>query len=316
MYFGWDPGPNRYSIKESSTNMKTFLKNNIKSIGIIVLMLVGLSLLVYPLVANSWNTYVQSTLVSNYAEAVDKAVEAGTLDVGAELNRAYDYNDALLPSILPDSFAEAEANGSSSEYMQCLNANGDGVMGYVQIPKINVTLPIFHTTSEEVLEKGVGHLEGSSLPVGGESTHSVLSAHRGLPSSALFTDLDMLEIGDDFFIKIMDEYIAYEVDQILVTEPDDTSALTVDAGQDYCTLLTCTPYGVNTQRLMVRGHRVAYTPELLADAQVPTTGQISLHTSYGLWVVIGLAIVAAFILLLYLYDKKKRGSFTSEEKNS
>ena len=268
-------------------------------------MIAGLSLLVYPLVANTWNNHVQATLVNNYTAAVDSAIEEGTLDVSAELEKAYEYNDELLPSILPDSFAEAEANGTDANYMSLLNANDDGIMGYIQIPVINVKLPIFHTTSEDVLQIGVGHLEGSSLPVGGEDTHSVLSAHRGLPSATLFTDLDKVEIGDNFFLIIMGEYLAYEVDQIEVVEPDDTSLLQVEDGQDLCTLITCTPYGVNTQRLMVRGHRVEYTPTLLADAETPMFGAVSLHTNYLLWVIVGLAIVAIFILILYLIDKKK-----------
>ena len=285
--------------------MKTFFKNNYKLIAIGAMMLAGLSLLVYPLVANTWNNHVQATLVNNYSESVSTAIEEGSLDVSSELDRAYEYNEELLPSILPDSFAEAEANGTDENYMSILNANGDGIMGYIQIPSINVKLPIFHTTNDEVLQIGVGHLEGSSLPVGGENTHSVLSAHRGLPSASLFTDLDKVEIGDDFFVIIMGEYYAYEVDHIDVVEPDDTSLLAVEEGQDLCTLITCTPYGVNTQRLMVRGHRVEYTPELLADAETPTFGAVSLHTNYLLWVIVGLAIVGAFILVLYLIDKKK-----------
>ncbi|MBE5918418.1 MAG: class C sortase [Pseudobutyrivibrio ruminis] len=285
--------------------MKAFFKNNYKLIATGALMLAGLSLLVYPLVANTWNNHVQATLVNNYAESVENAIKEGTLDIDAEFDKAYRYNEELLPSILPDSFAEAEANGADQTYMSILNANGDGIMGYIQIPSINVKLPIFHTTSEDVLQTGVGHLEGSSLPVGGESTHSVLSAHRGLPSATLFTDLDKVQIGDDFFLIIMDEYIAYEVDQIEVVEPDDTSLLQVENGKDLCTLITCTPYGVNTQRLMVRGHRIPYTPELLADAKTPTFGTVSLRTNYLLWVIVGLAIVTAFIIVLHLIDKRK-----------
>ena len=285
--------------------MKAFLKNNYKLIAIGALMIAGLSLLVYPLVASTWNNHVQSTLVNNYAEAVSTAIESGTLDVSDEFEKAEEYNAELLPSILPDSFAEAEANGTDPYYNSLLNASGDGIMGYIQIPSINIKLPIFHTTTEDVLQTGVGHLEGSSLPVGGPDTHCVLSAHRGLPSATLFTDLDKVKIGDDFFLIIMGEYIAYEVDQIEVTEPDDTTLLQVEPGQDLCTLITCTPYGVNTQRLMVRGHRVEYTPTLLADAQTPTFGMVSLHTSYLLWVIVGLAIVAGFILILYLYDRRK-----------
>ena len=273
--------------------------------AIVALMIAGLSLLVYPLVANTWNNHVQATLVNNYTESVDTAIEEGKLDVSSELEKAEEYNAELLPSILPDSFAEAEANGTDSEYMSLLNANDDGVMGYIQIPSINVKLPIFHTTDDDVLQIGVGHLEGSSLPVGGPNTHSVLSAHRGLPSATLFTDLDKVELGDDFFVIIMGEYFAYEVDQIEVVEPDDTSLLQVEDGKDLCTLITCTPYGVNTQRLMVRGHRVEYTPTLLAEADTPLFGAVSLHTNYLLWVIVGLAIVAAFSLMLFFLDRKK-----------
>ena len=285
--------------------MKAFFKNNYKLIAIGAMMVAGFGLLLYPLVANTWNNHVQETLVSNYSEAVDTAIEEGKLDVSSEMERATEYNEELLPSILPDSFAEAEANGTDSNYQSILNANGDGIMGYIQIPSINVKLPIFHTTSEEVLQIGVGHLEGSSLPVGGENTHSVLSAHRGLPSATLFTDLDKVQIGDDFFLIILGEYLAYEVDQIEVVEPDDTSLLQVEDGQDLCTLITCTPYGVNTERLMVRGHRVEYTPTLLADAKTPTFGAVSLRTNYLLWVIVGLATVAAFSLVLFIIDKKK-----------
>ena len=292
--------------------MKTFLKKYYRFIAIGILMLAGLSLLLYPLVANTWNNHVQAQLVNNYSESVETAIEEGSLDVTAELERAEQYNEDLLPSILPDSFAEAEANGTDENYMSILNANGDGIMGYIQIPSINVKLPIFHTTNEDVLQIGVGHLEGSSLPVGGPSTHSVLSAHRGLPSATLFTDLDKVEIGEDFFLIIMGEYYAYEIESIDVVEPDDTSLLAVKDGEDLCTLITCTPYGVNTQRLMVTGHRVEYTPELLEDAKTPAFGMVSLHSNYLLWVIVGLAIVALFIVILYIYDKLR----TKKEKTS
>lgn len=294
--------------------MKNFFTKNIKLIAIVILMLVGLSLLVYPLVANTWNSHVQKQLVSSHEESLKKVMASGELDTAEEFTKAHDYNNRLLPSILPDSFANAQAKGADEEYMSLLNASGDDIMGYVEIPRIAIKLPIFHTTSEEVLEKGVGHLQGSSLPVGGENTHSVLSAHRGLPSATLFTDLDQLEIGDNFFIRILDENLAYEVDQIIVTEPEDTSALCVEDGMDYCTLLTCTPYGVNTQRLMVRGHRVEYSEQLLADAKVPTSGFVSMHTSYALWVVIGLLIVLAFVIALVIIDKRKTKKEITDEK--
>jgi sortase A len=269
-------------------------------------MLSGLSLLLYPLVANIWNNYRQTKLITTYEDTVNEAAENGEIDYDAELEKANTYNAELLPSILPDSFATAEAAEEEDEsYLSCLNLTGDGIMGYVQIPKIGIKLPIFHTTSEEVLEIGAGHLEGSSLPVGGANTHAVISAHRGLPSASLFTDLDKLEIGDNFFINVLDQTLAYEVDQILVVEPEETEALAVVDGEDLVTLLTCTPYAVNTQRLLVRGHRVEYTPELLEDASVPLAAY-SLHTNYLLWVIVGLSVTALFILFLYLLDRHLR----------
>lgn len=179
------------------------------------------------------------------------------------------------------------------------------MMGTVEIPKINIELPIYHTTDEDVLERAAGHLEGSSLPVGGESTHAVISAHRGLPSASLFTDLDQLEEGDHFLLHILDDTLAYEVDKISVVEPEETQDLAVEEGEDLVTLLTCTPYGVNSHRLLVRGHRVPYEPEAIADEQPPLFGG-SLHTNYLLWVIIGLLITGGFIAGLYVYDKKRK----------
>jgi sortase A len=264
-------------------------------------------LLLYPLVANIWNNYRQTKLISTYEDTVNTAVENGEIDYEEELARANAYNEELLPSILPDSFATAEAAEEEDEsYMACLNLAGDGIMGYVQVPKIGIKIPIFHTTGDEVLQIGAGHLEGSSLPVGGESTHAVISAHRGLPSASLFTDLDKMEIGDYFFLNVLDETLAYEVDQILVVEPDETDALAVTDGEDLVTLLTCTPYAVNTQRLLVRGHRVEYTPELLEESKVPLAAYKSIHTNYLLWVIVGLSVTALFILFLYLLDRRLR----------
>ena len=161
-----------------------------------LLFLAGLSLLLYPLVSNQWNNYRQSKLISSYEEVVNEKSAAGEIDYKAEADRATAYNNALLPSILPDSFAVAEASEEEDdEYMSCLNLSGNGMMGYVEIPKINVKIPVFHTTDDEVLQKAAGHLEGSSLPIGGKSTHSVISAHRGLPSATLFTDLDKMKEG-------------------------------------------------------------------------------------------------------------------------
>lgn len=271
-----------------------------------VIFLAGLSLLLYPFIANKWNTYRQERLISSYDEVVSEKTAAGSIDYEAEWLKAQQYNENLLPSILPDSFAVAEAKeGEDEEYMSALNLAGDGIMGTVEIPKINIRLPIYHTTDKEVLEKAAGHLEGSSLPIGGESTHAVISAHRGLPSASLFTDLDLLEIGDHFLIHVLDETLCYEVDQILTVEPDDTSALQVEDGEDLVTLLTCTPYGVNTHRLLVRGHRVPYEEIVVEEEQTPLAA-VSLHTNYLLWVFVGLGITALFILGLFLWDRRTR----------
>lgn len=280
------------------------MKKKSSKIVIILIFLAGLSLLLYPLVANQWNNHRQKQLISNYESVVADKEAAGKIDYAAEMKKAEAYNDALLPSILPDSFAVAEAQTEAdSSYENSLNIAGDGMMGIVEIPKIDIKLPIYHGTSDEVLQKAAGHLEGSSLPIGGENTHAVISAHRGLPSASLFTDLDQLEIGDHFLIHVLDETLCYEVDQILVVDPEDTSALAVEDGEDLVTLLTCTPYGVNTQRLMVRGHRVPYEEQAVADEQTPLSG-FSLHTNYLLWVVVGIVITGVFILILFIREKK------------
>lgn len=274
-----------------------------KKIAIVLIFLAGLSLLLYPLVANQWNNYRQTKLISDYDQTISAMQASGEIDYDAQWEEALSYNQDLLPCVLPDSFAIAEASGEDSRYLSCLNLGGNGMMGTVEIPKINVNLPIFHTTTEEVLEIGAGHLEGSSLPVGGENTHTVISAHRGLPSASLFTDLDKLEEKDHFLLHVLDDTLCYEVDQIAEVEPDDTSKLDLVDGMDLATLLTCTPYGVNSHRLLVRGHRVPYEPEVLADEKVPLSN-MSLHTNYLLWVVVGILFTALVCLLLYKREKK------------
>ena len=283
------------------------MKKKITTITICIMFLAGLSLLLYPFISNEWNTYRQERLISSYDEQVKEQAAAGTIDYEKEWKEAAAYNDALLPSILPDSFAVAEASEEEDEeYMSSLNLNGDGMMGYVEIPKLDVKCPVYHTTEKEVLEKAAGHLEGSSLPVGGANTHSVISAHRGLPSAKLFTDLDKLVEGDHFLISILDDTLCYEVDKISIVEPTETEGLAVEDGEDLVTLLTCTPYGVNSHRLLVRGHRVPYEEAEMEEAPKGLIGGTSLHTSYLLWVLVGLGVTALFILALYIYEKKIR----------
>lgn len=287
------------------------MKKKTSTILFILIFLVGLSLLLYPFVANEWNNYRQKRLISSYESQVSEIEDE--IDYEAEWTRARAYNTALLPSILPDSFAIADAaDEPDKEYMSCLNVTGDGMMGIVEIPKIDIKIPIYHTTEDEVLQVAAGHLEGSSLPIGGANTHAVISAHRGLPSAALFTDLDQMEVGDHFLLHILDDILCYEVDQITVVEPEDTASLAVESGEDQVTLLTCTPYGVNTQRMLVRGHRISYEPEELAAIQSESK-TVSFRTNYLLWVVVGLGITGIFVLILYLRERKLVKKMKSKE---
>ena len=279
------------------------MKKKAGNLVIGIIFLAGLSLLLYPFVANQWNNYRQKQLLSGYEQVVSDKEAAEGIDYDAERKKAEEYNEALLPCVLPDSFALAESSGEDPVYMNTLNIAGDEMMGSVEIPKIDIKIPIYHTTEEEVLNKGAGHLEGSSLPVGGANTHAVISAHRGLPSASLFTDLDQLKEGDHFLIHVLNETLCYEVDKISVVEPEDTSDLAVEDGADLVTLLTCTPYGVNTERLLVRGHRVPYVEEEVKEEKTVLSGS-SLHTNYLLWVFVGLSVTALFIFVLYLKETK------------
>lgn len=279
------------------------MKKKAGNLVIGIIFLAGLSLLLYPFVANQWNNYRQKQLISGYEQVVSDKEAAEGIDYDAERKKAEDYNEALLPCVLPDSFALAESSGVDPVYMNTLNIAGDEMMGSVEIPKINIKIPIYHTTEEDVLNKGAGHLEGSSLPVGGANTHAVISAHRGLPSASLFTDLDQMKVGDHFLLHVLDETLCYEVDKISVVKPEDTSALAVEDGQDLVTLLICTPYGVNTERLLVRGHRVPYVEEEVKEEKTVLSGS-SLHTNYLLWVFVGLSVTALFVFVLYLKETK------------
>ena len=210
--------------------------------------LVGICVLLYPAFSNFWNSKTQSRAIVNY-ESVLEHLEPE--DYSAIFQSAYDYNDALREVEFPLRDYEQVPG-----YYEALKIEGTSIIGYVKIDKIGVELPVYHGTSDEVLNRGVGHLEGSSLPVGGESTHCVMSAHRGLPSAKLFTDLDRLEMGDTFQITVLDQVLTYLVDQVKVITPRQIDDLQIVEGKDYCTLFTCTPYGINTHRLLVRGIRI------------------------------------------------------------
>ena len=228
------------------------MKKHASKIVLVIIFIAGLLILLYPTISDRWNRYRDDQLKSEYAQTVT------TLDRDdreKEFQAASLYNKTLIGLPVPDAFSIRESR-KDEEYESLLNVNGDSMMGYVTIPSINVSLPIYHYTTGEVLEKGAGHLAGSSLPTGGESTHTVISAHRGLPSAKMFTDINLLEKGDIFQFHILDQLLTYEVDQIREVDPDETSDLEIIEGKDYATLLTCTPYGINTRRLLVRGHRV------------------------------------------------------------
>ena len=240
------------------------MRKHLSTILLLFILFIGLSLLLYPSVSDYWNSFHQTRAIASYAEQV------ANLD-----NNAYDqlweeakaYNQSLL--VRSNSYLLSEEQ--KAEYERLLDVSGLGIMGYIEIPSIDCSLPIYHGTEESVLQIAVGHLEWTSLPVGGESTHCVLSGHRGLPSAKLFTNLDKLREGDTFLLRVLDEVLTYEVDQILIVEPQETGALQIVEGRDYCTLVTCTPYGINTHRLLVRGHRIenleeAKTVRVTADA--------------------------------------------------
>lgn len=217
---------------------------------LVVILILGVCIVLYPTVSNYYNSFHSSRAIANYAESVaDMDNEA----YEKLWNEAVEYNRSRVGLDNPFYMSESDME----TYRGILDVSGTGVMGYINIPKINCELPIYHTTEESVLQIAVGHLEGTSLPVGGESSHCVLSGHRGLPSAKLFTHLDRLEEGDTFFMQILDETLSYEVDQIRIVLPDEVDDLYIEEGQDLCTLVTCTPYGINSHRLLVRGHRVA-----------------------------------------------------------
>jgi len=216
---------------------------------LVLMLLSGLSLILYPTLSNYWNSFHQSRVVASYTDRVEQ------LDLTAYENlrqEAEFYNQSLLAKANPFWMNETELN----RYHSLLRIEENSVMGSIEIPVIDIKLPIYHGTSETVLQVGVGHVEGTSLPIGGPSTHSVLSGHSGLPSALLFTNLDRVSVGDRFVIHILNEKLSYEVDRITIVEPSEISELRIVPEQDLCTLVTCTPYGINTHRLLVRGHRV------------------------------------------------------------
>ncbi len=273
---------------------------------LILILLVGLSLLLYPTVSDYWNSFHQSRAIASYAEDVAKL---DTVQYDDLWKAAKKYNEALAKGdinyVLKDEQKE--------KYESLLNVSGTGVMGYIEIPSINCSLPIYHGTDEAALQIAVGHLEWTSLPTGGESTHCVLSGHRGLPSAKLFTDLDRLVEGDIFVLRVLDEVLTYEVDQILIVEPEETEDLQIEKGKDYCTLVTCTPYGINTHRLLVRGHRIENLEE---SGIVRVTADAIQIQPLFVAPIVAIPMLLVLLIILLLPKKKKDnsgGEYNEEE---
>ena len=278
---------NEIKMRRKKTEKKQFYIGDIfRVIGLII----AFSVLLYPTVSNYLYEKNGSKVISAYDE---NAVRLSESDKREMLEAARQYNEELLGNIeLLDPFSSIKKE-VDERYQSLLNVNGSGMIGYIRIPKINAELPIYHGTEEKVLQSGVGHFEGTSLPIGGESTHAVLTGHRGLPSKLLFTDLDNLEKGDIFYIKVLGETFAYQVDQILTVLPENTKELTIVPGKDYVTLVTCTPYAVNTHRLLVRGYRIPYEE---AVEKVPDE-----KIAIGLPFQMKVLFIGLFILFLILF---------------
>lgn len=286
------------------------MKRKIANVLFGLLFLIGFGILVYPTVSDQWNTYRQSRLISNYEAVVENLTEE---DFSDEWQKAIAFDQALVRNDLyGDVFGEDDGELESTEYWNVLNVANDGVMGYLSIPKINVKHAIYHGTGDKVLQTGIGHLNGTKLPIGGESTHSVLAAHRGLPSARLFTDLDQIKKGDMFYVHVLDEILAYQVDQILdMVDKDDRetleAALQIEEGKDQVTLFTCTPYGVNSHRLLVRGTRVPYNGEEEAETSVAESMLKTVQNYYMLYLILGLSITFLIILFMrFLFKAKDR----------
>lgn len=270
------------------------MKIKLSTMLLILVFFAGLSLLLYPSLSDYWNSFHASQAVATYSEEV-RNLNADKYD--RLIGEAREYNAALPGRYKAFFLSESDR----STYNALLDVNGTGVMGYIEIPTIQISLPIYHGTEDEVLQIAVGHLDWSSLPVGGEGTHCVLSGHRGLPSAKLFTNLDKLVAGDKFVIRVLDEVMTYEVDQILIVEPNDLSALAIEKGKDLCTLVTCTPYGVNSHRLLVRGHRVENESE-----EIRVTSDAMEIDPLIVAPAVALPMLLALLFILLVSGKKKK----------
>lgn len=282
--------------------------NVVLNIFIAAVFLTGAGIFLYPTFSDMWNQYRNAKLISKYEQSTSNLSEENYEKLWKE---AEEYNAEHPVNSIVDAFDEEEDYEPTHPYDEVLDPNGDGLMGSIEIPKIQAKLAIYHGLSKNVLEKGVGHVEGTSLPIGGAGTHAVLAAHRGLPNAKLFTDLDQMEIGDIFILHILGKNLAYKVDQIKTVLPDETSELDIVEGKDLVTLVTCTPYGVNTHRLLVRGIRTEYVEEEESNETVP---QMLAKTDPKKVLAAGSAVLVILILLVYLIVRRSEKRRVSGEK--
>lgn len=276
----------------------------------IITFLLALGITLYPIISTRYNEQHQSEIHTAYQEQVEQA-DTSALDEARASAAA--YNESIQPGVqLMDAFSQEAILSASEDYASQLNIMGSGIMGYIQIPAIGVDLPIYHGTDDATLEKGVGHLLGSSLPVGGESTHTVLTAHSGMASQKMFSDLDLLKQGDVFYLDVLGETIAYQVDQIKTVLPYDTTYLGITEGGDHCTLVTCTPFGVNTHRLLVRGIRIPYeeAEQIVEETAPEELPESTWEQEYikGICIAIGIVVAAGILALaVWLYQRYRHG---------
>lgn len=287
------------------------MKKKLPKIFIGLIFIIGLGIMLYPIISNLYIEHHQGNIIDEYNKTVESMPD-DTLE--KEREKAEGYNKMLTGNMVitdpfdPEAQKKLEEN---SDYYNILNIGNDNIIGYIKIPKINVSLPIYHGTSEDVLKRGVGHLQNTSFPIGGEGTHAVLSGHTGLSSAKLFTDLDKLEEGELFFIEVLGEKLAYKIDQIKIVEPSETSDLVIKSGEDYVTLVTCTPYGINSHRLLVRGTRIPYTEDVEKEAKNEENSKVkstwrdeyfkALAVGLG-----GLSVLGVIFIIIVLVKKKGR----------
>lgn len=272
----------------------------VRIILFILLLLIGLGVLLYPTISNLWNERLHQKMIGSYEEEVAELPDEKKNEL---LEEAREYNKHHTQNVIMDAFGDENNYVLTHPYDTMLAVDDSGMMCYLEIPRIGEKMVVFHGISAKVLEKGVGHIEGTSLPVGGESTHSVMSAHRGLPSAKLFTDLDTMVVGDQFYIHVLDEHLAYEVDEINVVLPKEVSLLDIVPGEDLCTLVTCTPYGVNTHRLLVRGHRVPYVPP---EEPTKTLWEKMSELKFAIITLLVVLLIADIAFIVFRLRKRKK----------